>query len=157
MNSQLREELTNLLADHLTMAEGSRILNGYKPATAWDRWRHVAHDAMEFIYGDEASETGQDPNHWSSHTGHTDSGPCCRGLAGCDCVGCGNCDGAVDPQVSLTGVVHPPTSLQAELRSQFQPLPWDVLQSATEAFDPGPVSDSGSSAPSAPQQPATDD
>ncbi len=154
MNSQLREELTNLLADHLTMAEGSRILNGYKPATAWDRWKHVAHDAMEFIYGDEAPETGQDPDHWSSHTGHTGgtADRCCPTPGGVDRPG-----GVADDPVSLTGVVHPPTSLQVELRSQFQPLPWDVLQSAIEASGPDPGSDSGSSAPSAPQQPATDD
>lgn len=150
MNSTLREDLTALLADHLTMQESARIIAGYQPKTPWDRWHLVAADAMEFIYGDETPPTGQEDDDRSDPAGNPDS-PACRG-GHCGCGQCRNLDsvGGVEPEF-LTGVVNPPTTeLRDRLAQLFVPTPGAFRQSPTGESVPDPVSDSGPSAPSTP-------
>ena len=160
MNSDIRRELGELLADHLTMCESARILRGERPATPWDRWRNVAQDAMDFIYGDEDPETGTDPNHWSSYTGHSGSDLCAGGVAAVPGDDLRDHPGDVGPifveapvdRPTLTGVFDPPTSPIGLLREKFVQIREDGPRFATEESDPAQGSDSGSSAPSSPGQ-----
>lgn len=160
MNSQIREELTALLADHLTMCESARILRDERPTNPWERWRKVAEDAIDFVYGDENPETGNDPNHWSSYTGHAGRDLCAGGVAfvpGDDLhdhpggVGPIFVEGPVD-RLTLTGVFDPPTSPIDPLREKFVQIREDGPQFATEESDPARGSDFEQSAPSSPGQ-----
>lgn len=146
-NSNLRDELTDLLADHLTLCESDRVRDHKTFPTPWDFWRNVASQAMDFVYGSEV----EDPNHWSNHQGPTDLGACCGGVCGCDAP-----RGVAGPgdmgQEVIIGVVSPPTTPVEVRRTRFVPTPGDVLQSPIEGSGPAPGLGDGHSAPSSPGQ-----
>lgn len=159
MNSNLREELTQLLADHLTLAESRRIIGGDKPATAWDRWLKVAEDAMEFIYGDEAPEN-VDPDNRSGHPGNVGGDPCCGGVAGIPCDDPVDDAGGVGPfivepgRLTITGVFSPPKpsdTLQDRLTIRYVPICEVDLQSPSGALGPVRGSDDERSVRPAPE------
>lgn len=126
MNGKIRRELTDLLANHLA-AEASK--HG-----RWD-FLDLAEIAMEFIYGEDLPQQN-DP-------------------AVQDATGCGGCDlcGRSHPgpgirdgvRTSLTGVVHPPTTVGEHLTDRFVRLA--DLRLRTEESGPARESGSGPKAP----------
>lgn len=98
--SDIRQELTDMLAIHLATEFRERLFRGDDGG-----WNQVAIDAMDFIYGEEPdSET---PEESAGDTGSGAEG-CCGGPTGSGnrCPGPGDGPGVRD---ALTGVVHPPT------------------------------------------------
>ncbi len=102
MNDQLRRELTETLAEHLSDRSETRPYGG--------TWEQIAQDAMEFIYGETTQETqpATDRNHGS-------------GL--CSCGDCGPRSDTDPAGITLLGVVDPPTTEDLptleEFRSRF--------------------------------------
>lgn len=113
MNNQLREELTQCLAEYLDARHGFWELR-----TPQD-YRELAQDVMEFTYGEETPDLEGHPDR------DFDLGVCCLGT---DC-GC-------DDRPSLTGVIEPP-----QIRRGGVSFP--VHQELTAEFFPAPSSDSG--------------
>lgn len=161
MNSNLREELTQLLADHLTLAESKRIIGGDKPATAWDRWLKVAEDAMEFIYGDEAPENVE-PDYRSDSPGNTCGGSRFGGVARISRDDLVDDTGGMGPvlvegthgRLTVTGVFSPPKpseTLQDRLTIRSVPTCEVDLQLLSEALGPVRGSDDERSVRPAPE------
>lgn len=125
MNSNIREELTDLLAEHLLSAHIQRVINSRTFANSKEYWLQVADEAMDFIYGDENGNVSQPecspyqeiPTDTRSEVQWSgDLTSCCGGFP------CGCCFGGVD---SLEGgpVAEPSVTFgvmtQEPLRASF--------------------------------------
>ena len=142
--SNIREELTSLLAEHLRAGYRKRFLAGEELD-----WNVVAEEAMDFTYG-------QEPDSETPQTSGNDPEPgtegCCGGAEGGGdrCPDPGDGTGVRD---ALTGVVDPPTSQDQWLRIRRGGIPWPSFPpSLTGEPFPGPGSGCASTAQS-PQGP----
>lgn len=154
--SNIREELTDMLAVHLRVEADKRFrasFNDDSPEISESQaWYDVAIDAMDFIYGEEpGSETPQ------TSEGDPEPGTegCCGGPAGSGdrCTDPGDGTGVRD---ALTGVVDPPTSPHNWFGIRRGGISFPVRQSPTGEPVPGPGSGYASTAQS-PQGPGSAD
>ena len=149
MNSKIREELTELLADHLVQTSRARYLKaGDERAHALahrESFLELAEDAMDFIYGEPDGDVQKSEQQevqashgfaWFSDQGGSCGDPCSCGESGCSWPG--NVDRLEGGPVEVTavyGVMNPPGALR-ESFVYLGPL------SRTEGYVPVPRSDS---------------
>lgn len=145
MNSQIREELTVLLADHLNECQVKRIIEGDGYPMEIGLVHKIAEDAMDFIYGEPDGDVQKPEQPQVVTTGHAwfgDQGGACGTPCGCgqsECSWPGDVDrlegGPVGPNV-VYGVVTPSEVLR-ESFVYLGPL------SRTEEYVPAPRSGYG--------------
>lgn len=138
MNSQIREELTGLLAEHLRITLGAPVYP----------WEAVAESAMDFIYGEpdgdvQKPEQSQVParHAWVGDQGDAVGTPCDCGFVGCRWPG--DVDYVEGGPVEVTAVygVMTPSAVLRESFVYLGPL------SRTEQYVPVPGSDCEPKAP----------
>lgn len=128
MNSNIREDLTGLLAEHLN--HDVKHLPNFETVTEY--WQRVAVAAMDFIYGSEHGDVPQpelqeaDPSERAEGIGGHGPGDCGRS----DCHWCRDLD-RVETGVSLLGIMYLQES-QQHVFSCHGPL------SPTEGSGPAP-------------------
>lgn len=142
MNSHIREELTQLLADYLDAGN-------YQHVPRESLWRAVAEDAMEFIYGEEEAQGQGDPNPATEGRYSSADGADRRCRCGCGLPAVRGQDSAVSLKVQtsmagpedmgFTGVAHhrPMEPLVEQFYASL------ALQGPTEGYDPAQLSGFG--------------
>lgn len=123
--SNIREELTLMLGEHLATKFRERFFRGDDGG-----WHQVAEDAMDFIYGEEPDSETPESNVQSGDQG------CCGGPDGSG-SGCDGAGGGTGVRNAFTGVVDPPTT-GLQIGSHWY---GDDRQSPTG--EPGPAQASG--------------